>query len=110
MAVTLPSDLVKGLKLKAGAEVDFAGGIRRPVVQHVGRGVYPRLQNAVINPLFFPLFQLPRLRLRQAGLHRESGARQIESALEVGFAHALRLLPMRRDWSPGQLRGRPFRG
>ena len=76
--------------IEAGAEVDRAGRIRRPVMQDVGGRSCARLLDAVIKFFLFPLRKLLRLVLRQAGLHGEGRARQIQCAFQVNnFGHKL---------------------
>ena len=52
--------------VQAGAEMDFARGIRRPVVQDEKRRFRARFQNAVIEPHLLPGSQLRGFALRQA--------------------------------------------
>src|ERR1035437_9197641 len=57
--------------------------IRRPVVKNIGWTAHPGSANTVVNPRFLPLFQQLRFKLRQVGLHREAGLRQVDRLLEV---------------------------
>ena len=65
------------------AQVDGAVGVRRPVVQDEARGAAPPLANPLVELLPLPPFQHLRLALRQVGLHREIGARQVEGILQL---------------------------
>ncbi len=74
--------------VQAGAEMNFARGIRRPVVQHKQRQSFASLQNALVNVRRVPGFQLFRLVLRKAGLHGEICLRQVQRLLEFQwFGH-----------------------
>jgi len=77
--------------VQAGAEMNFSGGIRRPVVQHEERLAFARFQNTPVNVCGVPGFELLRLVLWQAGLHREVGLGQVERFLEFEwFDHGLK--------------------
>ena len=58
-------------------------GIRRTIVQHVDGRPLARLANALVNPHLFPTGQYLGLVLRQVGLHRECGFRQIDSGFQI---------------------------
>ena len=77
--------------VEAGAEVNGAGRIGRPVVQDVGGGAGAGLLDALVESGLLPFGQHLGLVLRQAGLHREGRARQIQATFQVKwFGHELR--------------------
>ena len=68
----------------ACADVNCAGGIRRPVMQDIRGSPSASRLDAGINTFAFPALELGRLRLRQICLHWEIRTRQIERALQIG--------------------------
>ena len=74
--------------IQARAQMDFARGIRRPIVQHEKRSIRARFQNAVIQSLGFPGSELLRLALGQLGFHGKICLRKIQRAFQVHrFSH-----------------------
>jgi len=68
--------------------MDFAGGIRRPIVEDKQRLAFARVENALLNISSMPGLELPGLVLRQIGLHGEIGLGQVESFLQIEwFGH-----------------------
>ena len=78
-------DLVERL-----AQVDVAVRVRGPVVQDVARPAGPGAAQRGVDVHAVPLLENLRLAARQVRLHREVGARQVESVLEVGRFHGSR--------------------
>ena len=103
-AVAIPSRHVRGVMarhalgldhevledfVQPGAEMNFAGGIGRPIVQHEQRLAFPRFQDALVDVAGIPGFELFWLVLRQAGLHGKIGFRQVQSFLQFQwFGHS----------------------
>ena len=74
--------------VQAGAQMDFARGIRRPIVQHKERRIRARFQNAVIETLRFPGSELLRLALGQLGFHGKICLRKVQGTFQVHrFGH-----------------------
>src|SRR5437016_14218618 len=74
--------------VQARAEVNFASGIWRAVMQNKERLAFPRLQIAFVTISTMPGFELLGLVLRQAGLHRKIRFRQVQGLLEFEwFGH-----------------------
>ena len=71
--------------VQPGAQMDFAGGVGRAVVQDEERRAGARFQDAAVEPHLLPGGQLLRLALRQLRLHGEIGLRQIQGAFQVRF-------------------------
>ena len=92
--------------VQPGAQMDFAGGIGRPVVQHEKRRARARIEDAVIEPHLLPCSQLLRLALGQLRLHGEIGFWKIQRVFQVHFAggKALSIAPNGREisveWRP----------
>jgi len=70
-------DLVQRL-----AEVDLAVGVGRPVVQHVGGPFGRAFADPAVDADAVPPVQDLGLPLRQVGLHRELGAREVDRTLK----------------------------
>ncbi len=80
--------------VQARAEVDFAGGVRRPVMQDEKRRAGARFEDAFIQARRLPSSELFRLALRQFRLHGEIGFGKIQGLFEVNvFGHVWALKP-----------------
>jgi len=74
--------------VKAGAKMNFTGGIRWAVVEHKKWFAFASFQDAFIDVAAVPGFELFWLVLREAGLHGEISFRQVECFLEFEwFGH-----------------------
>jgi len=74
--------------VEAGAQMDFAGGIGRPVMQNEQGLAFACFEDAVINIAPVPSFKLLGLILRQAGLHGKIGLREVERLFQFKwFGH-----------------------
>ncbi len=81
------------------ADVDRAVGVRRTVVQHVGRRVLAEFLDLLVEVLLLPLCLNLRLQLREVGLHRdgEGGVWQVQGFAQVhGGRPSLPAPPRRR--------------
>ena len=65
------------------AQMNFAVGVGRPVMQNVNRGAFAGLTDALVDGLLLPAGQHLRLVERQVGLHGEAGARQIQRVFQL---------------------------
>ncbi|MNY15491.1 hypothetical protein D3C86_1487050 [compost metagenome] len=65
-------------------DMNAAVGIGRAVVQDEFRPAFAQLPQLLIQTHVVPALQNLRLALRQAGLHRELGIRQVERSFVVG--------------------------
>src|SRR5579884_24369 len=104
-AVAVPSWDVRGIEaghrlrfnyevfqalIECVAEMDFTVGVRRSVVQQVGRRIFARLSDTPINADLAPEFEPFWLILRQVRLHGEVGFRQIQRVFQFrGHARSL---------------------
>ena len=76
--------------VQSGAEMDFPRRIRRPIMQHKEGLALTRFQDALVNIPRIPGFELLRLVLGQAGLHREVRLGQVQCLFEFKwFGHGL---------------------
>ncbi len=76
--------------VEASAKMDFASGIWRAVVQDEERLAIARFQDAFVDVAAVPSLELLGLVLRQAGLHRKIGFRQVQRFLQFEwFGHRL---------------------
>jgi len=74
-AATAHHDILQHL-VEAGAGMDFAVGVGRPVMQHEERATFRLFADAAIEVHRLPALKPFRLGRRQAGLHREVGRGQ----------------------------------
>ena len=65
--------------------MDITVGIRRAIVEDIGRLAGTGRTNAVVQAGFLPASQLLRLHLGEIRLHREVGPRQVDGLLQINF-------------------------
>ena len=65
------------------SQVNSTIGVRRTIVQHVGGCSFAPFANAFVDANFLPARQNAGLFLRQVGLHRKVGPRQIKGFLQI---------------------------
>jgi len=76
--------------VEASAKMDFASGIWRAVVQDEERLAIARFEDAFVDVAAVPSLELLGLVLKQPGLHRKIGFRQVQRFLQFEwFGHRL---------------------